>query len=1207
MRRLISLLLLCCLTTSPLLGAGLNLNYENANSEETGIKDGTANEDTIVDEYLDGEVNNFLRIPDSSWDGESEKVYITNWPSRQAMYGTVLVNLNSKYKKATYKPKFEDVSFIKERVVNGLGIPAVYTDSYDNPDVKVVDTSEKEESQATLDETRETKILGGDILTLIDEWDINKNEPYVLTKSREEDVEKGLAIQACFKALGVHKYSVYMKSKPHETYETMPVTKTPFVTMVSSNDIHVDCSKYYTEVYVSRSQPDIYWETAHNMGIVNTEYSETDSSAENKEYTTLGELAVYIKSFLYANGEPVMTSQEEEYLMAVYGRELPTYLPSHQLEAVKYLMARGIFDSETDFGKNVNGAELMMYLARAKDKDSRLTFKEISIDYDKDLVKSGYFPTEVVSTDVTMYNPTWTRPDKAATTYYDYMVKVTDKSKFRDAKGRTVDNLYVSSVYNSTSDYKLKDSEYLGIENGYYHFRIPTDVISNTEACQNGYITINSGAFTDTPGNIKLEYGGGWYTEFEEEQGIGVEGCLKSKRTPFSVEDGEEFIDTNIKLSAMNEDNLKVFLKKENKVTYTFETDNINLFRWYGEEITTDSNKECYYEEGNNGTKRVVINMEESSTSAAKIIKQKLTVVSTGGDKVKFPAYMNADDNVLVSRTFLNQYFGNCSITTMEDKKGVYEIRFGRECILVDVGNKRVISGQAIREFSKEDKSPLIVKYSDGETLIDYRCLQGIINDYLVLNDDETGVKAISATVKRSSNGFKPFKDTNIYPLLGQDTQTQARINDDGYMSLEACYNQSNFLLYTKATDSVTYTTLLVFKPKVEGFETSEEVKKELLRSYSIELGDAENCTMYRLCENDTVITGDNEGLYKKIELGNTIKYSKIDGYTYKIPNIDTWDFRAYYEGEDCKTSVLPIVYKDNMYIDLNANIDLNNGPYKFPGELLNPSVANKLNAVSGIQFSNGQGGGYWSTNVSMGDVKNGVQYAPIGVFLNFYTIEEKQTKDILGEKVLYGSMAGVLKTNPTIIGIDSSAYYYEVNSNVKMNVPSEEKFYLLNFGNVTGTNVYMHKSEGASTIGDYKKSSGGSIFGTFSLDPCIKNIFDWGKFNLLQTFRNVDDILTLVYIFLLNIIPRVMIMDFLMLATLSLVANYPIVQFFCTRVVDIYKVLSLGHTNVTEIDPRQIWTSTFWAMVILGMMQQESLIHLLQWFDELILAFVAR
>lgn len=1204
MKRLISILLLCCVSVTPLLGAGLGLNYENSDSGGNQIVEGTANEDTIVDEYLDGEVDSFLRIPDPSWDGESEKVYITNWPSRQSMYGTILVNLNNKFSNAPYKPKFSEVSFIKDRVVNRLKIPVVYTDSYDVVEEKKVNLPDKDK-EVTLDETRETNILGGDILTLVDEWDKNKNEPYVISRNREDEIEKGLAIQACFKALGVHKYTVYMDPKPHEEYETMPITKTPFVTMVSSNDIHVDCSKYYTEVYVSRSRPEIYWETAHNLGIVNTEYKESDLMSENNEKVTLGELAVYIKSFLYTNGEPVMTPEEEEYLMAVYGRELPTYLPSHQLDAVKYLMARGIFDSEADFGKNVNGAELMMYLARAKDKDSRLTFKEVNIEYDKDLVKSGYFPTEIVSTDVNMYNPTWTRPNKGASEYYDYMVKVIDKSRFKDVKGRVVSNLYVSSIYNSASDYKLEDSEYLGIENGYYHFRIPTDVKTNKEACPDGYITINSGVFTDTPGNIKLEYGGGWYDEFEEQRGAGYEGCFISRRTPFSIEDGEELVDTDMKLSAMKEENLRIYLKKENKVTYTFETDNLNAFRWYGEEITTEEKNGCSYKE-ENGVKTVTITVNANNNSAAKLIKQKLTVVSTGGDKIKFPAYMNADDNILVSRTFLNQYFGNCSITSMENKKGVYEIRFGRECILVDVGNKRVISGQSIREFGTEDKSPLIVKYSDGETLIDYRCLQGIINDYLVLNDDETGVKAISATTKRSSNGFKPFKDTNIYPLLGQDTQVQARINDDGYMSLEACYNQSNFLLYTKVSNATSYTTLIVFKPKIDGFETSDAVKEELLKSFNIELGDSENCTLYRLCSDDTRLTGLNTEIYKPIELGNIIKYSKVDGYMYKVPSIDTWDFKTYYEGEHCVTSVLPIVYKDNMYIDLNANIDLNNGPYKFPGELINSSVANRLGVTSGIQFSEAQSGGYFPATITMGDVKNGIQYAPIGMFLSFYEIEEKQAKDILNNKVLYGSMAGILKADPTILSLDSSPYYYEVNSNVRMNVNSEEKFYLLNFGNVTGNTVYMHKSEGASKVGEYKKSSIGSSLEDFFLDLYDKNVFDWGKFNLLETFRNIDDILTLTYIFLLNIVPRVMSMDFLILCTLSLVAKYPFIQYFCNKVIDFYKILSLGKTDVNEIEPRHIWVSTFWAMVILGMMQQESLIHLIQWFDELILAFVA-
>lgn len=1221
MRRLLSTLLLCCMLSSQLLGAGITLDFENK-TKDVQVEDSAINEDIIVDENLDGEVKNFLRIPDPSWDGESEKVFITNWPSRQTLYGTELISLNNKYKVAPFKPKFEDVSFIKERVVNGLKIPAVYTESFDTGNNNLIEDvvldAEVDTSKVTLEESRETKILGGDILTLIDKWDIENDAPLVRSYGRDREIPKGLAIQACFKALGAQKYSLYMKTRPHEEYTTMPITKTPFVSMVSSNDVHVDCSKYYTDVYISRSMPDVYWETAHKMGIVETKYDATEyyepatgeatgSVPENWERLTLGELAVYIKSFLYANGEPVMTKQEEEYLLAVYGRTLPTYLPSHQLEAVKYLMARGIFDTEANFDTFVNGAELMMYLSRAKDKDSRLTFKEIEIEYDKNLVSSGYFPIEVVSTDTNMYNPTWTRPNAASSEFYDYFVKVTDKTRFRDVKGRTVSNIYVSNTYNSTSDYKYPDSEYLGIVNGYYHFRIPVDII-NTPACKDGYITINSGVDSDLPGNIKLEYGGGWYTDFEEEFHNGKSTtCYYSKRIPFSIEDGDEFVDMDKKLYAMNDDNLRVFLKRANKVTYTFETDNIDAFRWYGEKITTEVKNGCSYKDGKGNTKIVTITMEETNARAAKIIKQKLTVDSTKGTTEKFPAYMNADDNILVSRSFLNQYFGTCSVTQSEKHEGVFEIRFSEECILVDVPNKRVVSGQAIREFSKDDKSPLVVKYSDGETLIDYRVLQGIINDYLVLNDSESGVKAISATTKRSSSGFKPFKKKDVYPLLGQDTQVQARINDDGYMSLEACYNQANFLLYTKHNDYTSYTELLVFKPKVEGFETSDKVKETLLKDYSIKLGDNENCTIYRLHDNDTKVDTSQNSIYQSVRK-DVIKYDKIDGYMYKIPEMSEWDFRTYYEGKESTTSLLPIVKAGNMYIDLNANIDLNNGPYRFPKELLNPSVANRLQITEGVEFSEDKSGGYISTPVSSQVAKNGIQYAPIGLFLNFYDVEEKSAKDILNNKVLYGSMAGTIKTNPKIIGADSNPYYYEVNNNLKLAIDNDEKFYRVNFGNVNGGEIYMHKAEGSSTVGEFKKSSGISE----TLEKLLgslqdKNIFDWGKFNLLQTFRNVDDILTLTYIFLLNLVPRIMIMDFLALATLSLVAHNPPVKFFCNRILDIYKVLSLGKIDVESIEPRQIWASTFWATVILSMMQQESLTHLLQWLDALLMSFLSR
>lgn len=1159
--------------------------------------------DTIVYENINGKVSS---SPVSVHiDNDALDVNVQNWPEKQILQGTVIRSLNNKYEKALYKPLYNDISFIKDRIVSEADIPVVYTDNFDNTSMTKTATDEEKEdnNMEEVSASREAKILGQDILVYQDDWDSDRGEPSVKSIGVSDNITKELAIIACSKSLGSLKYKLYIKSEPLDksnTSKVVPIVDTPFINLVQSENLNVNTSKYYTDVYVSRTSPEDYWNDAKNMGIVfNTYKSDLSDLTEN---VTLGQLALYIKSYMYLNGEPVMTDEEEQYLLGVYGRKLPTYLPSQQLDAVKYLMARGVLDTESDFKTPVNGSKLMLYLMRAKDKDSRLTFKETDIEYDKDLVSAGYYPIDVTSQKVSINNPTITRANSASSTYFDYFVEVNSMTTFKDAKGRAVSNLYVASDQSTDASDQYPGSQYLGVENGFYHFQIPVDIATDSKAIKNNYIEINSGNASDVPKSIKLEYGGGWYKSFTE---VPLTKEYSSKRVEFSYIDGGEYIDLSAKELAISELSDRIMLAPNDKdVIYTFDTNNIGEFRWGGKEIPLDGSELDGLTYDAN-LKRVTITFSGSGTSSAKLLKQKLTVQATG-DSVQFPSYINADGKILVSLSFIKQEIENCSVTQMEDNSNVWEISTSAERILVDTANKRIVSGQYIEELGESETSPLIVKYTDGETLIDYRCIKSLLGEHMVLDSSGT-VKAIAQMGRLTSDAdYQGFKPKTVNPLLGEDTLTYARISSENKLNLEASYSKANFLVYKKSEGGTKYTVLMVFKPKVNNEETSDAVKKELKEKYNIQLSNFENCTMYRLMDSGTELSQSQKSIYTKLPVGDAIQYDPVDGYSYKIPDISTWDFNSYYKTDSPSiTSVLPIVRSGSTYIDLNANIFSSLGPYKFPRVLINSTVLRELNISSGIHFNEGSGG-YSDEGVYLTDVNNSIQYAPIGLFIQYYDLETKKPSDVKSDKVLYGSMAGTIEDNNKTIK-DESNYIFKVND-YELPVYDSDEFYLLNFGNLSNSITYLYKNSDSSQVGNFTNSKFGSaLLDKISLDLFDKNIFDWKNFNLLRAFQDFDDILTITLLFILNIIPRLMIMDFFIVMIMSLVARFKVVQYFCHNVIDVYKIVSIRHLTVDEVDFLEIFKSTFWAIVLLSMLQQESLVHLFLWICEMFMKIIAK
>lgn len=212
-----------------------------------------------------------------------------------------------------------------------------------------------------------------------------------------------------------------------------------------------------------------------------------------RQQLTVAEFCELAYKFMNAYGEEVMTDQEQELLLVTYGSKLPYgIVTDNQMIAIKYLMAKGIVSSDTVWDEYLTIDSLLTLLMRIKDKDSRLTFKEVSITYDADLVKQGNYPAEITISNDSGINVTdieiTNSFDLSDVQYIDYFLKVSNNvTSYKNGKEFTIPSTRFAN-YESDGTYAYSENLCL-MKKG-----------------SGGYIGENSGAEYDTSPIHDYEY-----------------------------------------------------------------------------------------------------------------------------------------------------------------------------------------------------------------------------------------------------------------------------------------------------------------------------------------------------------------------------------------------------------------------------------------------------------------------------------------------------------------------------------------------------------------------------------------------------------------------------------------------------------------------------------------------------------------------------
>lgn len=408
-------------------------------------------------------------------------------------------------------------------------------------------------------------------------------------------------IQSIYRALGVNELraQVYFYADKDLTVDFTPLAEKITVAMDKINQV-----QNRVDVFVTRANLGDYWDRAvkdnvvSNSGInvyntvdaaykpnarkftedtVDTEtglkytkgtWCEQEYTGEAKSRTlqdvridynrtkslTLAEFCVYVKHLMDIYGEEVMTDKEQEMLLVYYGTKLPYNLENNEeFEAIKYLMAKGIVESDMYWDGALTLEDMLIILSRVKDEGSRLTFKELTLAYDENLLDRGYYPANINLTESPTINVVATTLNQsynyANAEWFDYFLRmpkeitIGDKTynpRFITKLGEqevVTENLAIVQKDHSAEAGKdpyvhtdssllnfdaLKVIGYEVLDDGYeyFHFKVKTSVLFKDGKLNDDYVKtdegliyINTNNGADQPTFWSVDYRGGIFKE----------------------------------------------------------------------------------------------------------------------------------------------------------------------------------------------------------------------------------------------------------------------------------------------------------------------------------------------------------------------------------------------------------------------------------------------------------------------------------------------------------------------------------------------------------------------------------------------------------------------------------------------------------------------------------------------------------------------
>lgn len=484
--------------------------------------------DVIVEGSVIKSINNRNPTADAGGEQVTNPQQVTGGNRFTTQFGNYLIESGNGTKETTqflWQPSHRDLTLMQEYISNKYQLAVTTIDYFDLKDIWQENDIIGGTSIKDVQKRREFNILGYDILMESEYFEAlpkvpNDPRPQYAYKAYNKfddnaPVRKSLAVMATYKTLNNPIYKIICVRTDHKEnarQKYLKMTNSNLLKYITFAPSCILAENYYTNVFTTRTLPDIYWREALLDGLVGSSYfangSDTSTtrmqasnrsdnihvvgfndefkelSEEAKGTLTIAEFCELVMGKMYLEGEPELTEEEEKQLLVVYGKALPYYLSANKLKAVKYLMCRGIISDNLNFNDELTQGLMLEILMRVKDIDSRLVFRNIDIDYNSELVDLGYFPAQLSSESESVFNLGY-KINSDFREYRDYFVEVCPETTFTHTNGGEVQTVFIANapVDSSGNVSKLEGANYIGQEsiNGrlFYHFVIKATAVGN--------------------------------------------------------------------------------------------------------------------------------------------------------------------------------------------------------------------------------------------------------------------------------------------------------------------------------------------------------------------------------------------------------------------------------------------------------------------------------------------------------------------------------------------------------------------------------------------------------------------------------------------------------------------------------------------------------------------------------------------------------
>lgn len=1022
----------------------------------------------------------------------------------------------------------------------------------------------------------------------------------------------------------------------------------------------IDVSEVKTYLAVTRTNPALYWERFERDGICNgglhTYTSNIDrmgaETSVSKVYSntsrlTGAEFCNIARALMTLYGEPVVTEHELLVAEQAYSIQFPQGRYTEEVyNSVMYLIAKGILDPlEMDFDSYVTFADIEHVLLRIADPNSRIQ-TEAMYNVRNPLATRGYAMAESVSllddavsisiTDTGMnaqfdilvevvpgvntlpYSKDITDAYNWSSTGFIYGTQEPDKSS---TPGFDATAIGINGNYYSLQGVKKLVIPDTGETRSFYHFKIGVPELSelgftDLRMTTNSSDTSSSLA-ADKPIILGSEYNGGVW--------LYAAGKGFTRHSFSEMHCSSDYVDKDSVNFAgkLSSSKIVVVLAPASYITQDFldqasRNDNMDF---------TSIAATGYHQ------------------VAAGISCSTLSLPSNGVDCIRFEFTCTDNYQSLVNSNFLRDLNRKSGVVA-ESAKGFYRSSTNTLLVSADYlknegslsGYKKLDSGGYLLLSSDHGVNVTIsdrmgyimvgntlyptngedLYYEDnGELYVNYKACIGWTGDILVLPGNKDQVVAMKRKLSNASGTDQEveyqMKDVKTY-FASASTRVlklttydwgNSRVPTNSGISLAGNYVLSPYLLVM--ADDNGYDYLFVYHRRgmrVDGIvvDSDAQAGDSDARSKFTELTgirlDASNdfyLVMYPLQRNGGSLPG---GLKLLTNVSNESYMAGVTstlGYICELPVCDdvAAAVKEYAKGNSAQY-VLPIIDycpdgRNHKYYDVNVNVfkrtessdydDVGVMPYVFYAK----SQTSNTCRITKTGYCTQQ----LADTVDLSSIV--VYAAPAGIWGQLQLISKDKLSNLKSSScTMYYGTQRVSKSNDgiTILGRKTS-------------ISSDSEAFCTYFGSY-GSSVYVSYAT-HSTIGSLVDLQAlEDEISVIAEDP--NTVIDWAQYKFSRLVENADKFSTILLIFILNVMPRITIMMFMVIILLALIKDVKPWKVFNQRCFDVYKFLTFGHSSVDDVNYKRVLFTSIIALALSFMIMDGTFWNVIMYVAKAIL-----